>query len=191
LIAAFHATLEEVLEADFLLHVVDAASGRIEEQHAAVLRVLGELGAVEKDRLVVFNKADVAPDREMLGNLARRYEPAVVISAKSGEGLDELRTKLADLARRQMLEVEALLPYARGDLLSLAYDHGEVESVENREDGVRVSARLPADVAARMQPYLVEEQPLEEEQPAQEWEDAEAGEDWEEPEQEAETDAEE
>jgi GTP-binding protein HflX len=191
LIAAFHATLEEVLEADFLLHVIDATSGRVEEQHAAVLRVLAELGAVEKDRLVAFNKADVAADRGVLEHIARRYEPAVIISATTGEGLGELRAKLAGLARRQMLEVEALLPYDRGDLLSLAYDHGEVEVVDNRDDGVRLSARLPADVAARMEPYLVEDQSLEEEQPAEEWEDEEAERDWEEPEEDEEADAEE
>jgi len=171
LIAAFHATLEEVIEANFLLHVVDAAGGRIAEQHAAVLRVLGELGAVDKERLMVFNKADLVPERPMLENIAQRYEPAVIISATTGEGLDELRAKLAALARRQMLEVEALLPYDRGDLLSLAYDHGEVYLAEHRADGVLLSARLPADIAARIEAFVVEEEVPEEtpeEWPAQE-----------------------
>ena len=161
LIAAFHATLEEVVEAHFLLHVADAA-GAIEEQHAAVLRVLGELGAVGKDRLMVFNKADLVSDRASLENLARRYQPAVIISARTGEGLAELRAELAALARRQLLEVEALLPYDRGDLLSLAYDHGEVETVEHRADGVFLAARLPADVAARLEQFVAEEEPVEE-----------------------------
>lgn len=163
LIAAFHASLEEVVEAHFLLHVVDAA-GPIEEQHAAVLRALGELGAVAKDRLMVFNKADLVSDRASLENLARRYQPAVIISARTGEGLAELRAELAALARRQLLEVEALLPYDRGDLLSLAYDHGEVETVEHRADGVFLAARLPADAAARLEQFVAEEEPVEEAQ---------------------------
>jgi GTP-binding protein HflX len=177
LVAAFHATLEEVVEADFLLHIVDAASGMIEEQHAAVLRVLGELGAVEKDRLMVFNKADLVRERSALENIARRYAPAVIISATTGEGLLDLRAKVAALARRQMLEVEALLPYDRGDLLSLAYDHGEVETADRRAEGVMLVARLPADVAARMEPFLVEER--EETEPAPEWspDDADAEDD--------------
>ncbi|UCH34182.1 MAG: GTPase HflX [Armatimonadota bacterium] len=156
LIAAFHATLEEVVEAHFLIHVVDAASEMIEEHHAAVLRTLAELGAVDRDRLVVLNKADLVADRTMLENIARRYDPAVIISATTGEGLGDLRTALADLARRQMLEVEALLPHDRGDLLALAYDHGEVRSVEHRPEGVMVSARVPPDVAARLEDHATE-----------------------------------
>ncbi len=126
LIAAFHATLEQVTEAHFLLHVVDASGAAITEQHAAVLRVLGELGAVETERIMVFNKVDRVKDRAALEQMARRFEPAVIISARTGEGLDELRAAVAALARRQMIEFEALLPYHRGDLLSLAYDRGEV-----------------------------------------------------------------
>jgi GTP-binding protein HflX len=162
LIAAFHATLEEVVEADFLLHVMDAAGGRIEERHAAVLRVLGDLGAAEKDRLMVFNKADLVADRAMLENMAFRYAPAVVISAKSGDGLDDLRAQVAALARRQMLEVEALVPYDRGDLISLAYDHGEVQVVNHRDHGIFLSARLPPDIAARLDAFVVEEEAPEE-----------------------------
>jgi len=168
LIAAFHATLEEVVEADFLLHVVDAATGMIEEQHGAVLRVLGDLGAVEKDRLMVFNKADLVTERTALENMARRYAPAVIVSATTGEGLDSLRAEVAALARRQMLEVQALLPYDRGDLLSLAYDHGEVETAEQREEGVLLVARLPADIAGRMEPFVVEAQ-QQQMAPAPEW----------------------
>jgi len=180
LIAAFHATLEEVVEADFLLHVVDGAGGSIEEQHAAVLRVLGDLGAVEKDRLMVFNKADLVADRVMLENLAFRYAPAVVTSAKTGEGLDDLRAQVAALARRQMLEVKALVPYDRGDLVSLAHDHGEVQVVDHRDDGIFLSARLPPDIAARLEPFVVEaEAPPEDtaDEPAADEADAEWDED--------------
>jgi GTP-binding protein HflX len=159
LIAAFHATLEEVVEAHFLLHVVDAAGANIIDQHAAVLRVLGELGAVDTERIVVFNKADLVRDREALDNMARRYEPAIIISAKTGEGLDDLRAAIAALARRQMIELEALLPYDRGDLLSLAYEHGQVERAEHREEGVLLTARLPAEVAARLEDYVVGDEP--------------------------------
>jgi len=158
LIAAFHATLEEVVEGHFLLHVVDASEGMIPEQHAAVLRALGEIGAVGKDRLMVLNKADLVADRATLERTARRYDPAVIVSAKTGEGLDELRAAVAGLARSQMIELEALLPYDRGDLLSLAYEHGEVRSAENREDGVLLAARLPAEAAARFDAFVIEEE---------------------------------
>jgi GTP-binding protein HflX len=157
LIAAFHASLEEVAEAHFLLHVVDASSPGMVEQHAAVLKVLGELGVADAERIMVFNKADLVQDREALESMARRYDPAVIIAARTGEGLDDLRAAIAALARRQMIEVEALLPYDRGDLLALAYDHGEVERADNREDGVLLVARLPAEIAAKLQKFALDE----------------------------------
>jgi GTP-binding protein HflX len=97
-------------------------------------------------------------DREALDNMARRYEPAVIISAQTGEGLDGLRAAIAALARRQMIELEALLPYDRGDLLSLAYEHGQVERAEHRADGVFLVARLPAEIAAKLDGFAIEDE---------------------------------
>jgi len=143
LVEAFRSTLEEVAEADLLLHVVDAAAADPEAQIDAVRRVLREIGAGEVTELVVVNKADLSADAEQL---ARRHG-GVVVSAATGAGVEGLLAALADRVRRLTAEVELLVPYDRGDVLAAVHREGEVLEVDHRAEGTRVVARLePASV---------------------------------------------
>ena len=140
LVDAFRATLEEVMRADLLLEVVDAADPDFVGQQAAVQTVLDELGAGDKPRITVFNKIDLlAADAEA----APATDRAVFVSAVTGEGLDTLRERIADALRGQMVAVDAVVPYERGELVARARSSGDVEE-RYEERGVRVSGHLPA-----------------------------------------------
>jgi GTPase len=146
LVDAFRATLEEVRRADLLLEVVDAADPDFVAQQAAVQSVLDELGAGDKPRITVFNKIDVlATD----GAAAPASDRAVFVSATTGAGLDALRAAIADALRRQMVSVDAVVPYERGELVARARTSGDIEEAYE-ERGVRVSGHLPASMAAEL-----------------------------------------
>ncbi len=163
LVAAFRATLEEVVEADLLLHVRDLADPECEARREDVLRVLDELGIDEADRerrlLEVWNKIDrLDPEaREARLAEASRRADVVAVSALTGEGLDRLLATVdARLAARERL-VELTLPYDEGRLLAWLHAHGHVLEREEREDGIRLRvaldprhrARLDRELAAR------------------------------------------
>ncbi len=146
LVDAFRATLEEVRRADLLLEVVDAADPDFVGQQAAVQSVLDELGAGDKPRITVFNKIDLlAMDAEA----APGSDHAVFVSSVTGAGLPELRQRIADALRGQMVAVDAVVPYERGELVARARSSGEVEE-QYEERGVRVSGHLPEGMAAEL-----------------------------------------
>jgi GTP-binding protein HflX len=150
LVAAFRATFEEVTYSDLLVHVVDASHPQMDEQMAAVERVLAEIGVPEKPIVTAFNKADAVEDVETLQMKARRCAPSVILSALRGTGLDELREALAAQARRRLHRVEVLLPLERGDLVSLAHERGRVEIEHYAAEGIELVAHVPGDLAARL-----------------------------------------
>jgi len=150
LVAAFRATFEEVTYSDLLVHVVDASHPQMDEQMAAVERVLAEIGVPEKPIVTAFNKADAVEDVETLQMKARRCVPSVILSALRGTGLDELREALAAQARRRLHRVEVLLPLERGDLVSLAHERGRVEIEHYAAEGIELVAHVPGDLAARL-----------------------------------------
>jgi GTP-binding protein HflX len=137
-----------------VLHVVDGAHPDPEGQLAAVREVLGEIGAGEIPELVVVNKADTA-DPLTLGRLHRREPGAVVVSARSGAGLGELSTAIADRLPRFEVRVDVLLPYDRGDLVSRVHAAGEVADTEHTPAGTRLRAAVPAALAGELAPYAV------------------------------------
>ena len=156
LVDAFAATLEETKRADLLLHVVDASAP--EEELVAMTRavdeVLEEIGVGEQPRILVLNKADVL-DEERRTELAFRHPEAALVSAISGEGLDELQERIADEFERTLRDVELLVPFSEGGTLSELHDvAGELERTDTPE-GVRVQVRLPAVVAERFDRYAV------------------------------------
>jgi GTP-binding protein HflX len=156
LVDAFGATLEETRLADHILHVVDASAPEEElvQMMQAVEDVLEEIGAGHTTRLLVLNKADML-DEERRRELAFRHPDGVLVSALTGEGLDELREAIAVEFERRMLDVELLLPYGEGNLLSeLHHVAGDLDR-EDTADGVRVTARLPAVVAERYERFAV------------------------------------
>ncbi|MGQ0607319.1 MAG: GTPase HflX [Chloroflexota bacterium] len=146
LVDAFRATLEEVMRADLLLEIVDAADPDFVGQQAAVQTVLDELGAGDKPRITVFNKIDLlAAD----GDAAPATDRAVFVSAVTRAGLDLLRERIADALRGRMVAVDAVVPYERGELVARARTSGEVEERYD-ERGVRISGHLPASIAAEL-----------------------------------------
>jgi GTP-binding protein HflX len=157
LVEGFAATLEETLVADLVLHVVDgsAPEDKLVEQIAAVNGVLHEIGADELPLELVINKID-AVDPLRRRRLANRYPDALQVSALTGEGLDELRARIADRFADRFEAVRLLLPYDEGGKLNELYALGApIEQREDTTDGVLVVARLPRREIRRFAPYLV------------------------------------
>ncbi|MBV8065627.1 MAG: GTPase HflX [Actinobacteria bacterium] len=159
LVEGFAATLEETLVADLVLHVVDASASeeRLIEMIAAVEAVLHEIGADELPIELVFNKIDAVDGtrRRMIGN---RFPGALQVSAATGEGVDELRARIADRFAERFEPVRLLLPYQEGGKLNELYDLGApIEEREDTSDGVLVVARLPRREIRRFARYLVGE----------------------------------
>ena len=149
LVEAFRSTLEEVAEADLILHVVDGSDADPQAQISAVREVLGEIGTGDVAELVVINKADAADPIELEGlRLAERE--SVVVSARTGAGIDELMRELERLVPRRDREVAVTVPYDRGDLVARAHQEGEVLAVQHGPDGTELTARVPPGLAAEL-----------------------------------------
>jgi GTP-binding protein HflX len=150
LVAAFKATLEEVVEADVLVHVVDASHPQMRDQVEAARRVLAELGCADKPTVIALNKCDLVADRAWLAEVAAREEHVVAISALTGEGLGELLRAIGERLEQELVPVEVTVPWSAQDLVSEAHERGRVLSEDFQEEGVSLSARVPADVAQRL-----------------------------------------
>jgi GTP-binding protein HflX len=153
LVAAFRATLEEISEADLLLHVVDITHDNVQEQVATVLKVLDDLGASERPMITALNKIDGLPHSEMLGVYLADLANSVAISALTGEGIPDLLAQIEDVLTEELVQVALLLPYQRGDLLGLFHQRGVIEREEHGSDGTRVWGKLPARLAPRFRAY--------------------------------------
>jgi GTP-binding protein HflX len=154
LVEAFRSTLEEVAEADVLLHVVDGSHPDPEGQLAAVRLVLGEVGAGHLREIVVINKADLA-DPEVVSRLKLREPTSLVVSARTGEGLDKLEEVIAEALPRPRVSVDVLVPYDRGDLVSRVHRDGEVLTEEHTADGTRLHAQVRGQLAGELEPFAV------------------------------------
>jgi len=153
LVAAFRATLEEVVEADLLLHVVDASAPDLEEREAAVESVLDEIGAGERPRILVLNKSDRVPATRSTA-LARDRSGSVLVSARTGDGVDDL---LAAVESRLQLEPRRVrLHFRRGDrrAISSVYAAGRVLEHEEEGEEVTLQAELPERLLARYRENL-------------------------------------
>jgi GTP-binding protein HflX len=145
LVEAFKATLEETVLSDLILHVVDGSEPESERAAsiAAADSVLAEIGAGSKPRLLVMNKVDLLDEADRR-ELALRHRDAVLVSAETDEGLEQLRSRIAELIRENLVWVELLVPFADGERLSELHEvAGDLER-EDRADGVLVRAFLPA-----------------------------------------------
>lgn len=154
LVEAFRSTLEEVAEADLILHVVDGSHPDPEGQLAAVREVFAEIEADKIPEIVVINKADAA-DPMTIARLRQREPHCVVVSARTGEGIDEVLVLVEAELPRPAVEFEALLPYERGDLLNRLHQQGEITVMEHTADGTRVVGRAHADLAGELESYAV------------------------------------
>jgi len=154
LVEAFRSTLEEVADADLILHVVDASDADPEGQISAVREVLGEIDAAGVPELLVVNKCDAA-SAETLPRLRRVAPDAVVVSARTGYGLPELAAAIEARLPRLSVAVRVLLPYDRGDLVSRVHSTGEVVTEEHTADGTLLAARVSGDLAGMLSRYAV------------------------------------
>ncbi|MFI7531856.1 GTPase HflX [Streptosporangium sp. NPDC049376] len=151
LVEAFRSTLEEIGDADLILHVVDGSHPDPESQLAAVREVVSEIeGARDIPEIVVVNKADVA-DPVVLAQLEAREKPIVVVSARTGAGIDELMALIEREMPRFDQEVRLLVPYQRGDLISRAHKEGEVLGIEHTGDGTILHARVLPSLFAELE----------------------------------------
>jgi GTP-binding protein HflX len=155
LVAAFKATLEEVLEADLLLHIVDASHPEAEAQIAAVNVVLGELDATDIPMFMVFNKIDRLKSDEELHILQCQYPDALPISAQRGDGIPALIDALAQRFAERGTDLSLCIPYTEGQVLGLLHKHGIVLDTEYAAEAVHVKARLPNRYLKSVSQFLV------------------------------------
>ena len=154
LVEAFKATLEEVVVADFLIHVIDVTSADAEKHRETTLSVLGELGAADKPILTVFNKIDLARPAQI--QVARRLEPkAIFVSARTREGLDELEEHARELIAGGFSVTELLVPHGRYDVVARLHELGQVHAQEHTEQGVLMHGRFPPAQAGYFAPFVV------------------------------------
>lgn len=152
LVEAFRSTLEEVGDADVIVHVVDGSHPDPAAQLATVRDVMGDVGARSTNEIVVFNKADlIDPDTRLV---LRGLEPkAHFVSSRTGEGIVELRATIEDALPLPAVEVHALVPYDRGDLVNAVHESGHILSTQHEEGGTAVHAHVSERLAAELAPY--------------------------------------
>ena len=155
LVEAFKATLEEVSEADFLLHVVDVSHPEAEAQIAAVNVVLEELNATDIPMFMAFNKIDNLKNEESLQILKSQYPDAFPISAQRGDGIKELTDALAHRFGERGTNLSFSIPYTEGKVLDLLYKHGTVLNTEYAAEAVHVNVRLPSRYLKSVSEFLV------------------------------------
>ncbi len=155
LVEAFRSTLEEVAEADLILHIVDASHPDPEGQIAAVRQVFSEVDARKVPEIIVLNKADAA-DPFVIERLRQREPRNVVVSARTGQGIDELLAAISEAIPRPGVELELLIPYDRGDLISKLHESdAEILALDHGESGTHASVKVREGLAAELEPFVL------------------------------------
>lgn len=154
LVASFRATLEEVGEADLLLHVVDITHRNVQQQVCTVEEVLSDLGVDGKGMVVALNKIDKLADPDRAREVTQGYAHSVAISALQSIGLEELLGRVEEVLAGQMARISALIPYSSGELLSLFHTRGVVETEKYEAAGTLVTGRIPVWHVAEFDRYL-------------------------------------
>jgi GTPase len=159
LVAAFRATLEEVQEADVLVHVIDVANPSWKKQERAVNAVLADIGAADKPVVRVWNKMDLLNpiDAEYYRREASRAHMTVAVSALHGDGMTDFVSVVEDAMSELLEPIEVVIPYSKGDELNAIHEQGNVEVVDYREQGTYVRASVPKSVANRLAQYCVQQ----------------------------------
>lgn len=154
LIAAFRATLEEIADADLLLHIVDVTHENAQAQAKAVYQTLKDIDADQIPVLIALNKIDQLSNPEKARQALVNYPHAVAISALTGEGIDDLLQSVSEQLYENLIQITVLLPYEEGGLISIFHEQGQVDFVEHRQDGVFIHGRLPVRLLARFQLFV-------------------------------------
>jgi GTP-binding protein HflX len=154
LVEAFKATLEEAVLADFLVHVVDASSPEAPQQFQTTLAVLKELGAEDKPMLTVLNKIDLL-DEDARSQAAHAFDQPILLSVRTGEGMDRLTERMHDLMRSRVSRRCYRLPPSRGDLLARLHADGKVLALDYDGADALVTAIVPKKLAHLFEPFAV------------------------------------
>ena len=147
LVESFKSTLDEINGADLILHVVDGSSDELAYQMDTVDEVLYQIGAERIERIVVFNKRDLLPSPDAARRLAETHPDSLLVSAATGEGVDELVERIAKVAASRDALFDVVVPYQRGDLVSLAHRRCHIISEHHEEEGTHMLLYAPSDVA--------------------------------------------
>jgi GTP-binding protein HflX len=156
LVESFKATLEEVILADILVHVVDASHPRVEQQIDAVQTVLKEMGVHDKSVLTVFNKIDCEGAEARAKKLARNVKPSVLLSARGGYGLEYFAESMADILRERNTGLCLRIPQARARMLSELRAEAMIREEAYAGQDVLMDVRLPEWMAGRYEPYAIQ-----------------------------------
>jgi GTP-binding protein HflX len=154
LVESFKATLEETVVADFLIHVLDVSNPNFEKHHATTLSVLGELGAIDKTILTVFNKVDAA-DPAMISRARHLVPDALFVSALTRSGLDALETRCVELIADTFGATELLIPHGRYDVIARLHELGDIQEQEEVDGAVRIKGRFPPTQSGYFAPFVV------------------------------------
>lgn len=154
LVEAFKSTLDEIVGADVILHVIDASVPQRDAQMKAVHDVLGQIGAQNIPSIPVFNKIDLLPDDERVA-LGRRFSNAVLVSAQTGEGIDDLVQRIAQAASATSVTMTVCIPFTHGELVRLAHERAAILSERFTEEGTVISLRVPEVYVSRFSAFEV------------------------------------
>lgn len=149
LVAAFRATLEEIAEANLLIHVLDINNTNVQGQAEAVYQTLKEIDANHIPIITAMNKIDQLSDPMKARKSLEAFENAVAISARFGIGLEDLLNRIQDHLFDSLVPIEVFLPYNNGRLISLFHDQGQIDRIEHLVDGVKISGRLPGRIVSQ------------------------------------------
>lgn len=155
LVAAFRATLEEVREADILLHVVDASHPNVFQMIDSVEKTLEELEVAGKPLILAYNKADLVADTYWLREEVAKRPNCCYISAQKGQGIRELMSLIEQAVKSMLHPVCALVPYSRSDLVSGCYDHGRVLNADYLDDGIYLEAEVDRMYLGKLSGYIL------------------------------------
>jgi GTP-binding protein HflX len=157
LVAAFRATLEEIAEADLLVHVVDVTHINAQAQARAVYQTLEEINADHIPVLVALNKIDLLSDSEGARKALEKFPNSVAISALTGEGVDDLKRSINEALFENYVDISLWLPYKEGALISMFHEQGQVNAVEHQDGGMLISGRLPDRLMTRYSSFIVQD----------------------------------
>jgi len=160
LVAAFRATLEEIVEADLILHMVDITHPNAAEQAAIVNQTLVNLGATHVPQLVALNKVDRLEDPESVTETLAQYPNSLAISAMTGYGVGALLNRIEGILQSTRQTQSLLIPYSRGDLVSMLYQQAIVEKEDHLPEGTRLEVHVPEHLVEVVAPFQLETTPL-------------------------------
>ena len=160
LVAAFRATLEEIAEADLLLHIVDITHPHAQAQADAVFQTLSEIEADHIPVLTVLNKVDQMSNPDQAVEAVAAYPNTIAVSALTGFGMDELLRKVSALLYETLTPIHVFLPFQEGALISSFHEYGQIEHIENVRGGVRIKGRIPGRLLAGYKAFEYIEKPV-------------------------------